>query len=426
MRASNRIVNEMGNAAWIGLVWIGMVLAAGCGSGREPGQTVAEETGFIVGGEVDTGDPSVVAVYAQQPGQAGGFLCTGTVIAPTVVLTAAHCVSEEETGPGAVFRVLTSANVNRSGGAALAVREVHANPRWSSRRLEAGHDQGIVILAQPTSLAALPINRQPLGSALRGKPVRIVGYGLNDGSAQTGAGIKRQAVTSLGAIQAALIAVGDSHRGTCNGDSGGPAFMSSSGQETIVGTTSYGNADCSDGGYDARVDTDLTFIDPYLVGTCTPQCDGRSCGSDGCGGTCGACGSAELCSGSGQCAVAESNCAANLTELEPNDSALQASPLCAGGVARGVFSSTSDQDWFTWTVKANSVYDAILSGGPAGAALRVYKVSATTGRLSFIGDGPEVSRHTDAGGSYVARISAGASATATGSATYTLEVTLTP
>ena len=37
------------------------------------------------------------------------------------------------------------------------------------------------------------------------------------------------------------------------------------------------------------------------------------------------------------------------------------------------------------------------------AALRVYKISAT-GRLSFIGDGPSVSRHTDLGGSYVARV----------------------
>ena len=262
---------------WLGLA---MALSAGCGGGGGSPSAAAEESGSIVGGEVDTGDPSVVAVYAQQPGQPGGFLCTGSLIAPTVVLTAAHCVSEVETGPNAKFSVFTSANVNRNGGVALAVREVHANPRWSAKRLEGGHDQGIVVLAQPTSLLPLAINRSPLASALRGKPVRIVGYGLNDGTAQTGAGIKRQALTSLSAIQANLIAVGDSRRGTCNGDSGGPAFMSLNGQETIVGTTSYGNADCSDGGYDARVDTDLAFIDQYVLATCTPVCTGRSCGSE--------------------------------------------------------------------------------------------------------------------------------------------------
>jgi len=421
MRSRIRIMGGMGSTAMLAVA--GMAMTMGCGTDREAAPVADEETASIVGGEVDTGDPGVVAVYAQQPGQPGGFLCTGSLIAPTVVLTAAHCVSEAETGANATFTVLTSANINRSGGPALAVREVHANPRWSAKRLESGHDQGIVVLAQPAALPVLPINRQGLASSLRGKPVRIVGYGLSDGVGQTGAGIKRQAVTSLGAIQTNLIAVGDSRRGTCNGDSGGPAFMSLNGQETIVGTTSYGNADCSDGGFDARVDTDLTFIDPYLVvASCIPACGGRSCGGDGCGGTCGACGPADVCTDRGQCSAMAGNCDAGLTEQEPNDSALQANPLCAGGSARGNLSSTSDQDWFSWTVPANSVYDAVLSGGSA-AALRVYKLSATTGRLTFIGDGPEVSRHTDVGGSYVARIIAGASSATTN---YTLDVTSTP
>jgi V8-like Glu-specific endopeptidase len=413
----------MGCAATVIGAALAVTEAVGCGAApsREAPLGVDEEMGSIVGGESDTGDPGVVAVYAQQPGQPGGFLCTGSLIAPTIVLTAAHCVSESETGANATFTVLTSANVNRSGGLTLAVREVHANPRWSAKRLEGGHDQGIVVLAQAASLPVLPINRQTLPSALRGKPVRIVGYGLNDGSAQTGAGIKRQAVTSLGAIQTNLIAVGDSRRGTCNGDSGGPAFMSLSGQETIVGTTSYGNADCSDGGFDARVDTDLAFIDPYLLATCTPVCTGRSCGGDGCGGTCGACGAGELCTEAGQCSPMTTDCAGGGQEQEPNNSALQANPLCADGTARGAFSSSVDPDWFTWIVPSDSVYDAVLSEGSAGAALRVYKLSST-GRLSFIGDGPEVSRHTDVGGSYVARILPGASP----AASYRLTVTSTP
>ncbi|MFO0734306.1 MAG: S53 family peptidase [Labilithrix sp.] len=38
--------------------------------------------------------------------------------------------------------------------------------------------------------------------------------------------------------------------------------------------------------------------------TCTPSCAGRSCGNDGCGGSCGACGGASYCSATGQCVAA--------------------------------------------------------------------------------------------------------------------------
>ena len=39
---------------------------------------------------------------------------------------------------------------------------------------------------------------------------------------------------------------------------------------------------------------------------CSPQCSGKECGDDGCGGTCGACGSGFLCE-SGRC-MANAGC----------------------------------------------------------------------------------------------------------------------
>jgi predicted secreted protein len=41
-----------------------------------------------------------------------------------------------------------------------------------------------------------------------------------------------------------------------------------------------------------------------LRGACTPQCGGKSCGDDGCGGSCGSCGVGQVCSTSNQCVAA--------------------------------------------------------------------------------------------------------------------------
>ena len=41
---------------------------------------------------------------------------------------------------------------------------------------------------------------------------------------------------------------------------------------------------------------------------CTPSCNGRACGDDGCGGNCGSCGNGQTCDNSGQCSSSNSTC----------------------------------------------------------------------------------------------------------------------
>jgi uncharacterized protein (TIGR03382 family) len=55
----------------------------------------------------------------------------------------------------------------------------------------------------------------------------------------------------------------DPNHGTCNGDSGGPAFMTLGGVEVIVGITSFGDSNCTQGS-DTRVDVFGTFVDTYV------------------------------------------------------------------------------------------------------------------------------------------------------------------
>jgi secreted trypsin-like serine protease len=220
----------------------------------------------IIGGEADSGDPSVVAIFVHAPSSSSGSLCTGTVISSRAILTAAHCVAPSAVGSDNAFDVYTGASFGSS--TSLSVARVAYDPAFSLDDLGAGHDIAVLTLSRPTTLPAIPWNRSALGSANLGAPVRLVGYGASSHD-DNGAGIKRSVTTAIGAIEPALIQIGSSEQQTCHGDSGGPALQRLNGVETVVGVTSFGydkssGSVCFGGGYDTRVDTHRSFISRHL------------------------------------------------------------------------------------------------------------------------------------------------------------------
>jgi len=238
-------------------VFVGSMTACALDSVDQRDQIDSEEQS-IIGGVTDAGDPSVVAVFAHPPGSTSGSLCTGAVIAPQTVLTAAHCVDPRVVGAGQVFEVLTGTQISLPG---LAVASTAFDPLFDVNNLFAGHDIGVVHLAVPTGLAPLPFNTN---TTLFNLPVRLVGYGA-DTHANTGVGIKRQVTTNPVAANTLLVQIGNSNQQTCHGDSGGPAFQTLAGIETIIGVTSFGSDNsptsvCFGGGIDTRVDAVASFI----------------------------------------------------------------------------------------------------------------------------------------------------------------------
>lgn len=245
---------------------LGAGILGGCGS-PDPTVDAAEVDSPIIGGTTDSGDPSVVAIFAHAPTSNSGSLCTGTVISSRAVLTAAHCVDPRVVGSGNVFEVFTG-TVFGSSSSRLAVSSVAFDTAFNPSALQNGHDVAVLTLARSTTLPPVSFNRSPLTSANQSLPVRLVGYGASTHT-NTGAGTKRTVTTTVDAVSSLFVKIGSSSQQTCHGDSGGPALQTINGVDTIIGITSFGSDNsstdvCFGGGYDSRVDQYSSFIAAHL------------------------------------------------------------------------------------------------------------------------------------------------------------------
>ncbi len=243
---------------------LSLVVPALLGLGCTAPSASDSESSAIIGGTTDKKDPAIIALFAQVPGSSEGSLCTAELIAPTVLLTAAHCVLPSEVGKGAEFIAITSYDFNTATSSeTVAVKETHYDSSFDINSPENGYDVGIAILEKPLSITPLAYNQKALAQSVVGENVRLVGYGNSNGAKGTGSGIKRTTTAAIDSLSTRLIEIGSTKHETCNGDSGGPALMTIDGVETIIGTTSYGDSECTGGGYDTRVDKYAAFIGQY-------------------------------------------------------------------------------------------------------------------------------------------------------------------
>ena len=219
----------------------------------------------IIGGTSDNSDPAVVLVIADS-GQ-GESLCTGEIVSPHVVFTAAHCVDPASVGQGNTFYIFVGPNYNTNNGTAYAVQETHYDTKFSLNNLQGGNDVAVVIAKSALPPTPIVLNHDPLPNNAKGGTVRLVGYGVNNGNDTQGtsAGVKRQTSTTITDFDNLFLLFTDPNHMTCEGDSGGPALMMMGGQERIVGITSFGDQGCMQSGYDTRADTYASsFVDPYI------------------------------------------------------------------------------------------------------------------------------------------------------------------
>jgi secreted trypsin-like serine protease len=218
--------------------------------------------------------PEVGALLAHHAYSDGTWqACTGTLISPTVFLTAAHC----DLG----FRRV-AVTFDPSYHAATGTTywgTFHANPGYNHRQSDPG-DIAVVVLDHPITTitpARLP-KAHSLSDLRHGTKITSVGYGAQavtngpGGHTYHYADIRYRGVGTLNTVTPSWLRIsgnpahGDA--GTCYGDSGGPNFLGAGANETriVAGTTITGDAICRATNVDYRLDTSSarSFLAHYV------------------------------------------------------------------------------------------------------------------------------------------------------------------
>lgn len=226
----------------------------------------------ITNGEADEGRHPYVGALVSYDNKGMHLICSGTLIAPRVFLTAAHCLLDEPADLSVSFDAFVGAP--RLGPDVEVHRgQAHAHPDFVD---ETGpgdtHDVAVVVLDEPVTdvrPAVLPAARRLDNARLdTGDPLKVVGYGREgyDGKRFFGGGGRRFAFSPFDRLEPFKLHLtqrGDDG-GTCRGDSGGPAFLPRS--RAVVGIVSDGDPYCLQTGVYYRVDTEsaLSFIERFL------------------------------------------------------------------------------------------------------------------------------------------------------------------
>lgn len=211
----------------------------------------------------------------------GGF-CTGTLVAPRVVVSAAHCLVTKNglnRGAESVVYGLKFDDVAKT----VKVGESIPHPRYD--RETSANDVAVLILEKPINdITPHEIADEDLfsGGGDFGKLVTLVGYGFTEGGeAGKQFNVEVPYITSgcesYGCFGGLEFAAGEEQhsKDSCNGDSGGPAFATLRGQNVLTGITSRAVRSattvtvdgllCGDGGIYVRADKYFDFFQEQAV-----------------------------------------------------------------------------------------------------------------------------------------------------------------
>lgn len=246
--------------------------------------------GIMNGQEVREKEPilaSIVGLYNVK----AQYICTGSLIAENIVMTAAHCIEGRPSDMRVVFgpnidEMMSSRELDVKNAHVLIVTDFKANTKWNPNADDTSlGDRGDIALVKfkgplPTGFKPATFLQDP-SFLQRGTLVTVAGYGVNsvetrsidpkkyrnleqaiaDGEVicdynqsncmeveMSGDGILRQTKAPISVVVESEVMLDETKAGTCSGDSGGPAYIEKDGQYFLFGVTSRGTAFCNDSG----------------------------------------------------------------------------------------------------------------------------------------------------------------------------------
>jgi secreted trypsin-like serine protease len=231
---------------------------------------IAPAAAAITDGTVDgNAHPNVGGLVSPTQYSDGTWIyCSGTLISPTVFLTAAHCGDNGS-------RVAVTFDTAYVAGDKLYYGTFHADPFYNQAQSDT-HDIAVVVLDKAVKgiTAALLPAANSLSGLSSSQKFTAVGYGAYlvtngpGGHAYLYNDVRMVATGTLNPTNKTWLRISmnpaTGNGGTCYGDSGGPNFLGTTG--IVAATTITGDAVCRSTNVVFRLDTQSarTFLAGYV------------------------------------------------------------------------------------------------------------------------------------------------------------------
>ncbi|HEY8072954.1 MAG TPA: trypsin-like serine protease [Labilithrix sp.] len=256
-------------ALLLGLLGAGAVFSCSPEAAREDARSSAQR---ILGGDADTTTHAVVAILITKPGRTPFTWCSGVVVSPHVVVTAAHCVDPAELDAGSVLSiwigdVFQYGVTKTSPDTTFSIRSTRMVDGFSIGTAPTeGRDLGVAITDAALPVAPLSYQHAALDASVVGQSARLVGFGDSADTMPITAGTRHEILLPVTKLDASYLVEEGEAGSTCEGDSGGATFLP--GADVVVGIHAANvGLSCTGGtNYDTRLDLyAASFLDPIVA-----------------------------------------------------------------------------------------------------------------------------------------------------------------